>query len=95
MPPGLAELELLHMEMNSEHSRHLFIPQLHNSLALQEAGPSGLAELRIEQLHEGSNSERNRQLHPLKLSMIMLVSTYVVMKVTRTHAVHVRHDADT
>ena len=27
--PGLAELEQLHMESNS---RHLFIPQLHNSL---------------------------------------------------------------
>ena len=28
--PGLAELEQLHMESDS---RHLFIPQLHNSLA--------------------------------------------------------------
>ena len=51
MPPGLAELEQLHMESNSERSRHLFIPQLHNSLVSIVRGmPSGLAEL--EQLHD-------------------------------------------
>ena len=29
VPPGLAELKQLHMESNNEHSRHLFILQLH------------------------------------------------------------------
>ena len=33
VPPGLVVLEQLHMESNSERSQHLFIPQLHNSLA--------------------------------------------------------------
>ena len=62
VPPGLAELELLHMESNSECSRHLFIPQLHNSqrLGYKRVGPSGLAEL--EQLHVELNSECNRHL---------------------------------
>ena len=32
VPPGLAELEQLLMESNSQRSRHLFIPQLHDSL---------------------------------------------------------------
>ena len=34
VPPGLEQLHVhVRMESNSERSRHLFIPQLHNSLA--------------------------------------------------------------
>ena len=51
VPPGLAELgAAIHMESNSEHCQHLFIPQIHKVLHSQRlgykrAGPAELAQL--------------------------------------------------